>query len=281
MDLSHCWVRCHHPHGRRPRVQPWHSLPFHRWSQCAAAAPVVAILIGATNGGSHCMPIPRHEVVLAEGFGLAVGDEGYGWEDGSSRGGEENSPTWWPTVVAAIWWSTPSTTLYPTSKSCGLQEEQRSSAGEETTLLAHVFKSSNQSRLVTTNRSYQFGKVGIDHRSDLGNLLTSHPTNRVTQAISRRLKSRINYWPDQIGPANVYFSFKLVVCYHAIFPIVLNCKMYSLHMYKRQVVLYRFLGLDDLAGKLPDLLPIYRVSRPIYRISRFISPLATQFDSPT
>jgi hypothetical protein len=50
-------------------------------------------------------------------------------------------------------------------------------------------------------------------------------------------------------------------------------------MYKRQDIV--FLGLDDLAGKSSDLLPIYRVSRPIYRVSRFIDLLVTQFDSPT
>jgi hypothetical protein len=70
-----------------------------------------------------------------------------------------------------------------------------------------------------------------------------------------------------------------VTCYHAIFPVVLNCKMHSFHMYKRQDIV--FLGLDDLAGKSSDLLPIYRVSRPIYRVSRFIDLLVTQFDSPT
>jgi hypothetical protein len=120
-----------------------------------------------------------------------------------------------------------------------------------------------------TNRPYRFDKVDTDHRSNLGDLMTSRPTNRVTRAISRLLKSRTTYWPDQIGPANVYsaqypirylgstsfnFSFKLVACCHAIFPVVLNCKLHSLHMYKRQVVLHRFfLGMDDLADKLPDL----------------------------
>jgi hypothetical protein len=84
------------------------------------------------------------------------------------------------------------------------------------------------------------------------------------------------------GLLSLNFSFKPVACYHAIFLVVLSCKMHSLHMYKRQVVLYRFFGgLDDLVGKSADLLPIYRVSRPIYRISRFIGPLVTQFVSPT
>jgi hypothetical protein len=56
-----------------------------------------------------------------------------------------------------------------------------------------------------------------------------------------------------------------VACYHAIFYVVLNYKMHSLHMYKRQVVLYHFLGLNDLVGKSPDLLPIYHISSPIYQ----------------
>jgi hypothetical protein len=77
-----------------------------------------------------------------------------------------------------------------------------------------------------TNRAYRFGKVDTDHRSDLGDLLTSRPTNRATRAISRRLKSRTTYWPDQIGPTNVYSAqwpirfqisqFQIVACYHLI-----------------------------------------------------------------
>jgi hypothetical protein len=44
------------------------------------------------------------------------------------------------------------------------------------------------------------------------------------------------------GLLSLNFSFELVACYHAVLPVVLNCKMHSLDMYKRQVVQYRFFG---------------------------------------
>jgi hypothetical protein len=44
-----------------------------------------------------------------------------------------------------------------------------------------------------TNRAYRFAEVDTDHWSDLGDLMSSRPTNRATQAISRLLKSRMTY----------------------------------------------------------------------------------------
>jgi hypothetical protein len=124
-----------------------------------------------------------------------------------------------------------------------------------------------------TNRPYRFGKVDTDHPSDLGDLLVSRPTNRATRVIAPSkwmmlyveslgfshvhlvsvfkfqtlcvlLSSRLISVSDFVAGSHLIsvsdcgllllnLSFKLVTCYHAIFPVVLNCKMHSLHMYKR------------------------------------------------
>jgi hypothetical protein len=85
------------------------------------ADPAVTILIGATTGGSRGVLIHQLEDLHRRGIGLVGGRASYGREDGSSRGGEESSPTGCVVSVSPSRWSMPSTTLCATSKSCGLQ----------------------------------------------------------------------------------------------------------------------------------------------------------------
>jgi hypothetical protein len=61
-----------------------------------------------------------------------------------------------------------------------------------------------------------------------------------------------------------------MACYHAILHFVLNCKMHNLHMYKRQVDIYRLLTMDDLADKSCDLLSIYHVSHLSHRLKNMV-----------